>query len=270
VFAGGKLRRDGRSLRVAKKSPLAVKLDEVKERIAAACDKAKRDPSEVTLIAVTKTAAPEQMREILQLGIGDLGESRVQVLQQRAAQVNEFFARQQAHGAENLPAKLRWHMIGHLQRNKIKPALPLVSVVHSVDSLRLAEELDAHAAKANRKLPVLMQVNASEEPQKSGVAVGAAVPLAEQIGTMDNLQIMGLMTMAPLDGDEKTIRQTFARTRELFEEIKFNKIGGSAMRHLSMGMSNDFEQAIMEGATLVRIGTLLFGGKVADEEMSEE
>jgi len=255
---------------VAKKSPLAVKLDEVKERIAAACAKAKRDSAEVTLIAVTKTAAPEQIREILQLGVGDLGESRVQVLQQRAAQVNEFFARQQAHGAENLPAKLRWHMIGHLQRNKIKPVLPLVSIIHSVDSLRLAEELDAHAAKANRKLPVLMQVNASEEPQKSGVAVGAAVPLAEQIGTMDNLQIMGLMTMAPLDGDEKTIRQTFARTRELFEEIKFNKIGGSAMRHLSMGMSNDFEHAIMEGATLLRIGTLLFGGKVADEDMDEK
>jgi pyridoxal phosphate enzyme (YggS family) len=255
---------------MAKKSPLAVKLDEVRERIAAACAKAKRETSEVTLIAVTKTAAPEQIRELLQLGVGDLGESRVQVLQQRAAQVNEFFARQQAHGAENLPAKLRWHMIGHLQRNKIKPVLPLVSVIHSVDSLRLAEELDAHAAKANRKLPVLMQVNASEEPQKSGVAVGAAVPLAEQIGTMENLQIVGLMTMAPLDGDEKTIRQTFARTRELFEEIRFNKIGGPHMRHLSMGMSNDFEHAITEGATLVRIGTLLFGGKVADEEMVAE
>ena len=255
---------------MAKKSPLAVKLDEVRERIAAACAKAKRESSEVTLIAVTKTAAPEQIREILQLGVGDLGESRVQVLQQRAAQVNEFFARQQAHGAENLPAKLRWHMIGHLQRNKIKPVLPLVSVIHSVDSLRLAEELDAHAAKANRKLPVLMQVNASEEPQKSGVAVGAAVPLAEQIGTMENLQIMGLMTMAPLDGDEKTVRQVFARTRELFEEIRFNKIGGQQMRHLSMGMSNDFEHAITEGATLVRVGTLLFGGKVADEELSEE
>ena len=255
---------------MAKKSPLAVKLDEVRERIAAACAKAKREASDVTLIAVTKTAAPEQIREILQLGVGDLGESRVQVLQQRAAQVNEFFARQQAHGAENLPAKLRWHMIGHLQRNKIKPILPLVSVIHSVDSLRLAEELDAQAAKANRKLPVLMQVNASEEPQKSGVAVGAAVPLAEQIGTMDNLQIMGLMTMAPLEGDEKAVRQVFARTRELFDEIKFNKIGGSHMRHLSMGMSNDFEHAITEGATLVRIGTLLFGGKVADEEMSEE
>ena len=258
---------------MAKKSPLAVKLDEVRERIVAACAKAKRDPTEVTLVAVTKTAAPEQIREILQLGVGDLGESRVQVLQQRAAQVNEFFARQQAHGgasAENLPAKLRWHMIGHLQRNKIKPVLPLVSIIHSVDSLRLAEELDAHAAKANRKLPVLMQVNASEEPQKSGVAVGAAVPLAEQIATMENLQIMGLMTMAALEADERTARQTFARTRELFEELKFNKIGGQQMRHLSMGMSHDFEHAITEGATLVRIGTLLFGGKVADEEMVEE
>src|SRR4029079_7302322 len=235
--------------RVAKRSPLAEKLEEVKGRIAEAATKARREPGEVTLVAVTKTAAPEQIREILQLGVADLGESRVQVLTQRAAQLNEVHQRQLARrGTEGgVPEKIRWHMIGHLQRNKIKPVLPLVSIIHSVDSLRLAEELDAHAAKANRKLPVLMQVNASEEPQKSGVAVGAAVPLAEQIGTMDNLQIMGLMTMAPLDGDEKAARQTFARTRELFEEIKFNKIGGSSMRHLSMGMSNDFEHAITEG-----------------------
>jgi pyridoxal phosphate enzyme (YggS family) len=185
--------------------------------------------------------------------------------------VNEFFARQQAHGSgEGLPAKLRWHMIGHLQRNKVKPILPLVSLIHSVDSLRLAEELDAAAAKAGRRMPVLMQVNASEEAQKSGVAVGAAVHLAEQIDTMPNLQIVGLMTMAELDATEQTARQTFARTREVFEEMKFNKIGGTSMRHLSMGMSNDFEPAIMEGATLVRIGTLLFGGKVTDEEMAEE
>src|SRR5213076_75966 len=111
----------GRSRALAKKSPLAEKLDEVKERIAAACAKAKREPSEVTLIAVTKTAAPEQIREILQLGVGDLGESRVQVLQQRAAQVNEFHERLKAHDGEGLAGKLRWHMIGHLQRNKIKP-----------------------------------------------------------------------------------------------------------------------------------------------------
>src|SRR3954447_12913148 len=117
----------GRSRCVAKRTPLAEKLDEVKQRIANAAAKAKRDPSEVTLVAVTKTAAPEQIREILQLGVADLGESRVQVLQQRAAQINEFLARKQAHGSgeEAMPPKLRWHMIGHLQRNKIKPILPL-------------------------------------------------------------------------------------------------------------------------------------------------
>jgi PLP dependent protein len=255
---------------VAKRSPLAEKLDEVKERIAAACAKVKREPSEVTLIAVTKTAAPEQIREILQLGVGDLGESRVQVLQQRAAQINEFFSRQQSGGAEGLPTKLRWHMIGHLQRNKVKPILPIVGMIHSVDSLRLAEEIETQGAKGGRKIPVLLQVNASEEPQKSGVAVGAAVHLAEQIDTMENLQIMGLMTMAPLDGDETAVRRTFARTREVFEEMKWHKIGGTHLRHLSMGMSNDFELAITEGATMVRVGTLLFGGKVTDEEMTEE
>src|SRR5688572_3517796 len=134
----------------------------VRERIAGACAKAKRDPAEVTLIAVTKTAAPEQIREILQLGVGDLGESRVQVLTQRAAQVNEFFQRRVAHGDESVAARLRWHLIGHLQRNKVKPVLPLVSLIHSIDSLRLAEEIDAHAAKAQlKKVPVLLQVNAS-------------------------------------------------------------------------------------------------------------
>src|SRR5689334_20751759 len=167
---------------VAKKSPLNDKLKQVRDRIAKACAKAKREPSEVTLVAVTKTAAPEQIREILTLGIGDLGESRVQQLAQRAAQVNEFFSRRVAHGDGGaMPDKLRWHMIGHLQRNKVKQILSLVSMVHSVDSLRLAEEIDVLGAKLNRKVPVLVQMNASEEPQKYGVAVGAAVHLAEQI-----------------------------------------------------------------------------------------
>lgn len=253
-----------------KKSPLAERLDEVKARIASACAKAKREVSEVTLIAVTKTAAPEQIREMLSLGVGDLGESRVQVLQQRAAQVNEFYSRKMAASDEAMPSKLRWHMIGHLQRNKIKPVLPVVSMIHTIDSLRLAEELDQQALKLNKRMPVLMQVNASEEPQKHGVAVGAAVHLAEQIDSMPNLQMMGLMTMAELEGSEEQARRVFARTREVFEEMKWHKIGGASLKHLSMGMSHDFEAAILEGATLVRIGTLLFGGKVADEEMVEE
>ncbi len=253
-----------------KKSPLAERLEQVKERIAAACAQAKREPSEVTLVAVTKTAAPEQIREILSLGVGDLGESRVQVLQQRAAQVNEFYSRRMAHAEEGMPARLRWHMIGHLQRNKVKAVLPIVSLIHSVDSLRLAEELDQQAAKLDKRMPVLMEVNASEESQKQGVAVGAAVHLAEQIDSMPNLQLLGLMSMAAINAKEDQARRTFARTREIFEEMKWHKIGGTALRHLSMGMSQDFEPAILEGATLVRIGTLLFGGKVADDHISEE
>jgi pyridoxal phosphate enzyme (YggS family) len=255
---------------VAKKSPLYDKLKEVRERIARACAKAKRESSEVTLIAVTKTAAPEQMREILQLGVCDLGESRVQVLTQRAMQINEFHQRQVARGEGDVAPRLRWHMIGHLQRNKVKQVLPIVSLIHSVDSLRLAEELESYALRAEKRVPVLMQVNASEETQKHGVAVGAAVHLAEQIDSMSHLQLVGLMSMAPLSEDQAKVRQCFERTREIFEEMKWHKIGGASLKHLSMGMSHDFELAILEGATMVRIGTAIFGGKVQDGDDAEE
>jgi pyridoxal phosphate enzyme (YggS family) len=255
-------------------------LDEVKDRIAAAATKAKREPGEVTLVAVTKTAGLEQIREILSLGVADLGENRVQQLAQRAGQVNEFLQRRQAFsggggeapapGAVTSPDKIRWHMIGHLQRNKVKQVLPVTSLIHSIDSLRLAEEIDVVAEKAGKKVPVLLQVNASEESQKSGVAVGAAVHLAEQIDSMPHVQLVGLMTMAAFEAPEATVRQTFARTREIFEEMRWHKIGGGHLRHLSMGMSHDYELAISEGATMVRIGTALFGGKVMDHEEAEE
>lgn len=253
---------------MAKRSPLGEKLKEVRDRIAAACAQAKRDPAEVTLVAVTKHAAPEQIRELLSLGVGDLGESRAQQLTQRAMQLNEFYHRRVAYGDAPVPEKLRWHMIGHLQRNKVKPLLPVVSLIHSVDSLRLAEELETQAGKLDKRQPVLMQLNASEESSKHGVAVGAAVHLAEQIDTMPHLQLVGLMTMAEHEANETALRRTFARTREVFEEMKWHKIGGTHLRHLSMGMSEDFEHAILEGATMVRIGTLLFGGK--PEGMEEE
>jgi PLP dependent protein len=261
---------DTEVLRVAKRSPLAERLEQVRERIADACAKAKREASEVTLVAVTKYAAPEQIREIVQLGVADLGESRVQQLAQRAPQINEFFARRQQHGDENVPPKLRWHMIGHLQRNKVKQILPLVSLIHSVDSLRLAEELDTQGAKVGRKQPVLLQINASEESSKHGVAVGASVHLAEQIASMENLALLGVMTMGPLDATSDQRRAIFARTREIFEEMKWNKIGGTGLRHLSMGMSDDFEDAILEGSTMIRVGTSLFGGKPEGAEDEED
>jgi hypothetical protein len=255
---------------MAKRTALAEKLEEIRDRIAAAAVKAKREPSEITLVAVTKTAAPEQVREILQLGVADLGESRAQVLTQRAAQLTEYLSRRAIHGEGGYPDKVRWHMIGHVQRNKVKAVLPLVSLIHSIDSLRLAEELDTYGAKLDRKTPVLLQVNASEEASKHGVAVGAAVHLAEQIDSMPNLQFMGLMTMGPLDVPEAKVRQAFTRTREIFDELRWHKIGGTNLRHISMGMSDDFEMAIAEGSTMVRIGSALFGGKVADHAEDED
>lgn len=261
---------------MAKRSPLAEKLDEVRGRIARACEKGKRDPAGVTLVAVTKTAAPEQIREVLSLGVADLGESRVQQLTQRASQLNEFVARRQVHagtggsGGPTMPDKIRWHMVGHLQRNKVKPLLPFVHLVHSIDSLRLAEELDAQAEKAGKRVPILLQVNGSEEAQKHGVAVGAAVHLAEQIDSMPGVQLVGLMTMAAHETEPSKIRSAFSRTREVFEELRWNKIGGTSLRHLSMGMTDDFEVAVEEGATLVRIGSALFGGAAQDHEGLEE
>jgi len=257
--------------RVARNSPLAERLDKLRERVAEASIRAKRDPAEITLVAVTKTAAPEEIRELLSLGVHDLGENQPKQLIQRATQLQELATRRSQY-AESAPPpeKVRWHMIGHLQRNKAKPLLPLVNLVHSLDSLRLAEELDAQAAKIERRIPVLMQINASEESQKSGVAVGAAIHLAEQIDSMPHLQFTGLMTMAELTDDESKIRNAFSRTRELFEEMKWHKIGGANLRHLSMGMSGDFELAIAEGATMLRIGSLLFGGRADADDAEEE
>ncbi len=252
-------------------SPLADRLKNVRERIAQAAHKAHRDPAEIMLVAVTKNAAPEQVREILSLGVTDLGESRVPNLIQRAGQFQEFLTRRAGVGgaassALTPPHKIRWHMMGHLQRNKVKPLLPMVSIIHSLDSLRLAEEIEAHSAKLERRIPVLLQINAAEESQKFGVAVGAAIHLAEQIDTMPKLQLYGVMTMGPLNQPPAVVQAVFARVREIFEEMRWHKIGGSSLRHLSMGMSDDFELAIAEGATMVRVGSALFGGAGLDHD----
>lgn len=251
-------------------SELAARLESVRARIAAAAEKARRDPREVTLVAVTKYAGGEQIRELLSLGVADLGENRVQQLLQRAAQINEYHQRRLAARQESVPAKIRWHMIGHLQRNKVRQALPVVSMIHGVDSLRLAETLEAECDRTGRPMQVMLQVNASEEPQKHGVAVGAAVHLAEMIAGMKHLQFTGLMTMAKYGATESEARFVFGRTREIFEELRYHKIGGPHLRHLSMGMSDDFEWAIQEGATIVRIGSAIFGKPAVTEDDDDE
>jgi pyridoxal phosphate enzyme (YggS family) len=149
-------------------------------------------------------------------------------------------------------------MIGHLQRNKVRQVLPLVSMIHSIDTLRLAEEINAFAAKLGLCPPVLLQVNTSQEPQKFGVPVGAAPHLAEQIESLPNLKLVGLMTMAPLTHNKDVIRECFIRARELFVEIRGEKIAGGHFTELSMGMSADFQIAVEEGATILRIGSAIF------------
>ena len=249
---------------------LADRLKAVRDRIADACERARRSAGEVALVAVTKNAPPEQVRELIALGAADLGENRVPQLAQRAAQLNEFHARKVSAGDKHVAPALRWHFVGRLQRNKVKPLLPHCAVVHSVDSLRLAEEIDAAAAKLGRPMPVLLQVNASQEPQKGGVAVGAATHLGEQVATMPNVRLVGLMSMAAVDANELQQRHTFARTREVFEEMRGYKIGGDAFRHLSMGMTGDFPAAIAEGSTMVRVGSALFGGSPQQEAGADD
>jgi pyridoxal phosphate enzyme (YggS family) len=251
------------------------RLAEVRTRIARAAERASRDPAEITLVAVTKSAGPEQIRELLHLGVTDLGESRVQQLAHRAAQINEYHARRLASGDETIVPRVRWHMIGHLQRNKLKQAVGAMNILHSLDTLRLADELEAHLEKAQTKsqtpvrLPVLIQVNAAEEPQKYGVAVGAVSHLAEQIATMKHVVVAGLMCMAPHGADESTTRFVFGRVREIFDEMKFRKIAGPSFKHLSMGMSDDFESAILEGSTMVRVGSAITGATESSEEDEE-
>jgi pyridoxal phosphate enzyme (YggS family) len=232
----------------------------VEQRIHDACHRAQRDPSRVTLVAVTKYASLDVIRAMVDLGFRDLGESRVQELTKRAAAMNEWLSRR-TRDANALPReKPLWHMVGHLQRNKVKAVLSWIDLIHSVDSLRLAEEVDAQSAKLERVTPVLMEVNAASEHSKFGVAVAAVAHLAEQLQTLPHIELRGLMAMAPLTDDASRIRQVFGRVRELFDEIVSERICGPQFKDLSLGMSNDFEYGIEFGATYVRIGSALFEG----------
>lgn len=268
---------------------LAERYELVKSRVEAAAKRSGRTGSDVLVVAVTKHALPEQVREILSLGHRDLGENRVQHLIQQAAMADEFQARLRALpsmrraavsggtllGADRsssdwAESAVRWHMIGHLQRNKAKKVIDLVRLTHSVDSLRIAEELQNIALKKDRVIEVLIQVNCSGEEQKFGCPIPAAIPLAEQIGTMINVRVRGLMTIAAQSSRPEDSRATFARCRELFEELRASGVVEGPVNILSMGMTGDFEVAIEEGANCVRIGSALFGEPPAGAGDSED
>lgn len=233
-------------------SKIADNLEKVKNNIQKAADKAKRDSSEITLVVVTKSANLEAIKQVIKLGCTQLAENRVQHLKIAFDDLAHFLKENPQLGPIN------WHMVGHLQRNKVRQLLQISKFIHSVDTLRLAEEISKNAAKFDICPEILIQVNCSQEPQKYGVPVGAAVHLAEQIATMTNLKLSGLMTMAPLTLNKDTIRASFRRAKELFEEIRGEKIAGAHFKHLSMGMSQDYEIAIEYGATILRIGSAVF------------
>lgn len=235
---------------------IADKLKKLQDDIASICARCGRSEKNIQTIVVTKTASLQGIQEVIQAGASDLGENRVQHLKQISDEVDAFLKENAAAGG--LPLSVNWHMIGHLQRNKVRQTLQICRIIHSVDTLRLAEEINIQAQKMGIHINVLMQVNCSGEPQKYGVPVGAAVHLAEQIDTMPNLRLIGLMTMAPLTMDKDAVRSCFARARELFEEIRGEHIGGAKFKHLSMGMSQDYPIAIEEGATMLRIGSAIF------------
>lgn len=249
---------------------LAERYTEVKQRVADAAARSGRTGDSVYLVAVSKYAEPEDIRELIELGHRDFGENRVQQLVQRASIAQEWFDRagllaRSGGGSQPFDADkpIRWHMIGHLQRNKARKVTELSRLVHSVDSLRLAEELQASANKLDRDIDVLIQVNVSGEESKEGLPISAAGALAEQIDTMVHVHVRGLMTMAPFSDNPEDSREHFVRCRELFEELRHDGYGEGRFDLLSMGMSGDYEVAIEEGANIVRVGSALFGSAAA-------
>jgi hypothetical protein len=224
-------------------SRLAERLAAVQQRIESACRRAGRAPGDVTLVAVTKSVSAEVAALLPRLGVVDLGENRPQELWRKAAVA---------------PAGVRWHLIGHLQRNKIERTLPLVQLIHSVDSLRLLAALDEEAVRQQRSIDVLLEVNASGEAQKHGFAPEELPALVPELEKLGRVRVRGLMTMAALADDPERCRATFARVRELRAMLRPELGSPHELTQLSMGMTQDFEVAIEEGATLVRIGTALF------------
>lgn len=221
-------------------------LKEVEAKIEAACKRAGRDRSEVTLIAVSKTKPVEMLEEAYETGIREFGENKVQEMMDKY---------------EVMPKDIHWHMIGHLQRNKVKYLMGKVALIHSVDSLRLVEEISAQSVKHEVTTDILIEVNIAGEETKFGTDREEAIALVEAAAKLPNIHICGLMTIAPFVENPEDNRKYFQQIRQLSVDIKEKNIDNVDMRILSMGMTGDYEVAIEEGATMVRVGTGIFGAR---------
>ena len=223
---------------------IAENYREVEQNICRACARSGRKREEITLIAVSKTKPVEAIREAMGAGADTFGENKVQELCGKIEEIEE---------------PLHWHLIGHLQRNKVKYIVDKVYLIHSVDSLRLAKEIQKEAEKCNVTCPVLIEINIGGEESKDGIPKEGAIPLIREIAELSRVQVRGLMTIAPPVEEPEEARGYFKEMRTLFEAVKAEQIPGVEMKELSMGMTGDFEVAIEEGATMVRVGTAIFG-----------
>ena len=219
-------------------------IKQVQKNIEQACCRAGRDPQEVMLIAVSKHKPLSALEEAYQCGMRDFGENKVQELMEKA---------------EVLPKDIRWHMIGHLQRNKVKYIVDKVYLIHSVDSIRLAEEISKEALKKNVTVDILVEVNVAEEETKFGSTMEEASELVSQIAALSGIQVKGLMTIAPFVENPEENRKYFSKLKQLAVDIENKNIDNVSMRVLSMGMTGDYEVAVEEGASYVRVGTGIFG-----------
>lgn len=231
---------------------IAERLAEVRARIARAAERVGRSPEEITLVAVSKGHPPEAVVEAYRLGVRNFGENRVEEAEAKIPAVRELLA------ARGGGADIRWHLIGHIQSRKARRAVEPYVLVHSVDRLKIARRLDRFAGEVGRVLPVLLEINVSGEPTKFGFSPEEVLEVAGEIVALPHLRVQGLMTMAPLVEDPEEARPVFAALRRLRDRLA-ERYPEAEWHHLSMGMTNDFEVAIKEGATIVRIGTAIFG-----------
>lgn len=225
---------------------IAANYAEVKERMEAACRRAGRDPKEVTLISVSKTKPVSMLLEAYEAGSRDFGENKVQEIAEKFPQ---------------MPEDSRFHMIGHLQTNKVGQVIEKAVLIHSVDSVHLAEKIEKEAAKKNLVKDILLEVNVAEEESKFGLSVQEVIPTLEVIRTFPHIRVKGLMTIAPYVENPEENRKHFKELYQLYVDIKTKNIDNGTMSVLSMGMTGDFEVAVEEGATMIRVGTGIFGSR---------
>jgi pyridoxal phosphate enzyme (YggS family) len=227
-------------------------IDIILDRAEKSCAKSGRSFDDITVIAVSKTVDAEKAREAVEGGLDNLGENRVQELTEKYEKLKDF--------------DIKWHMIGHLQKNKVKYIIGKAELIHSVESLDLAEEIDKRAKKLDLTARVLLELNIGEEESKFGIRAENSAEFARAMEKFENIKVMGLMTVAPFSDNPEDVRWVFRKMKELFNEISDMRLKNFEMRFLSMGMTNDFEIAIEEGSNMIRIGTAIFGARKYKED----